>query len=135
MLEIRHVSISYGLHRAVDDVSLQVGDREIVGILGANGAGKSSLLKSIAAIVPALPGRDIRLDGRSIAALPAHRIVEEGLSLVPEGRRIFGELTVRENLLLGAFPRRARAREKENWRACSTCSHAWRSAWTKSRGR
>jgi branched-chain amino acid transport system ATP-binding protein len=114
MLEVRNVSVAYGLHRAVDDVSLDVGATEIVVILGANGAGKSSLLKCLAGIVPALPGRDVRLAGRSISTLRAYEIVEEGLSLVPEGRRIFGELTVRENLFLGAYPRRARARERES---------------------
>ena len=106
--------MAYGLHRAVDDVSLDVGETEIVVILGANGAGKTSLLKSIACVIPALPGCSVRLGGRSIAALAPHRIVEEGVALVPEGRGIFGDLTVRENLLLGAYPQRARAGEKEN---------------------
>src|SRR5262245_6320219 len=111
MLQAKGISVAYGLHRAVDDVSLDVGAKEIVVILGANGAGKSSLLRSIAGAVPALPGREVRLAGRPIASLPAYRIVEEGVALVPEGRGIFGELTVRENLLLGAYPRRARERE------------------------
>jgi branched-chain amino acid transport system ATP-binding protein len=114
ILEAKGISVAYGLHRAVDDVSVEVGKNEIVVILGANGAGKSSLLRSLAGTVPALPGREVRLAGRSIASLPAHRIVEEGLAVVPEGRGIFGELTVRENLLLGAYPRRAQAREREN---------------------
>jgi branched-chain amino acid transport system ATP-binding protein len=114
MLEARRISVSYSLHRAVDDVSLDVGENEIVVILGANGAGKTSLLRSLAGTVPGSPGREIRLAGRSISSLPAHRIVEEGLALVPEGRGVFGELTVRENLMLGAYPRRAQSREREN---------------------
>ena len=112
MLEVCQVSVVYGRHRALDDVSLTVGRSEIVIILGANGAGKSSLLKSAVGLVPAVRGSEIRVGDKDITRLPAHRIVEEGLALVPEGRGIFGELTVRENLLLGANPRRARLGEK-----------------------
>ena len=81
---------------------------EIVTILGANGAGKTSLLKAIAGVVRTLPGKQVSLGGRDISSLPAHEIVESGLALVPEGRGIFGDLTVKENLLLGANPKRAR---------------------------
>jgi branched-chain amino acid transport system ATP-binding protein len=77
-----------------------------ISILGAHGAGKSSLLKAIAGIVPTLPGKRITLSGQEISSLPPHRIVEAGLALVPEGRGIFGDLTVRENLRLGAYPER-----------------------------
>lgn len=111
MLEVSALSVAYGLHRALDDVRVTVSEAEIVVILGANGAGKTSLLKAIAHTVPARPGRTVRLGGRDVSALPAHLLVEEGLALVPEGRGIFGDLTVRENLLLGAYPRRARAGE------------------------
>ena len=108
MLEVRNLSLAYGLHRALDGVALDVGRGEIVTILGANGAGKTSLLKAIAGVVPTLPGKQVSLAGRDISALPAHEIVESGLALVPEGRGIFGDLTVKENLLLGANPKRAR---------------------------
>ncbi len=111
MLEIRDISAFYGKHRALDGVSLDVGRAEIVVILGANGAGKTTLLKVIAGLVPAGPGARMTMDGRDLAGVPAHRIVEAGLALVPEGRGIFGELTVRENLMLGAFPARARRNE------------------------
>lgn len=111
MLEVLRLSVAYGRHRALDNVSVKVAPGEIVIILGANGAGKSSLLKSMAGLVPALPGGEVRLGTANITRLPAHLIVEEGLALVPEGRGVFGELTVRENLLLGANPRRARAGE------------------------
>jgi branched-chain amino acid transport system ATP-binding protein len=111
MLEVSGLSVSYGLHRALQDLSLRVGTAEIVVILGANGAGKTTLLKAVANTVAAEPGRRIMLGGRDVSALPAHLLVEEGLALVPEGRGIFGELTVRENLLLGAYPKRARAGE------------------------
>lgn len=113
MLEVAGLSVQYGKHRAVDGAALSVGAGEIVVILGANGAGKSSLLKAVAGLQPA-GGATVRLAGRDLAGLPAHAIVEAGLALVPEGRGIFGELTVRENLLLGAFARRARAGEDRN---------------------
>jgi branched-chain amino acid transport system ATP-binding protein len=108
MLEVKNLSLAYGLHRALDGVALSVGRGEIVTILGANGAGKTSLLKAIAGVVRTLPGKQVSLGGRDISALAAHDIVESGLALVPEGRGIFGDLTVKENLLLGANPKRAR---------------------------
>ena len=111
MLEVSGLSVSYGLHRALQDLGLRVDKAEIVVILGANGAGKTTLLKAVANTVAAEPGRRILLGGRDVSPLPAHLLVEEGLALVPEGRGIFGELTVRENLLLGAYPKRARAGE------------------------
>jgi branched-chain amino acid transport system ATP-binding protein len=111
MLEVRDIFAFYGKHRALDGVSLDVARGEIVVILGANGAGKTTLLKVIAGLVPAAPGARITMSGRDLAGLSAHRIVEAGIALVPEGRGIFGELTVRENLLLGAFPARARRNE------------------------
>jgi branched-chain amino acid transport system ATP-binding protein len=114
MLEVQNLSVQYGQHRAVDGVALSVAQGEIVVILGANGGGKTSLLRAIAGLHPAGPDARVRLAGRDLARLPAHAIVEAGLALVPEGRGIFGELTVRENLLLGAFARRARADEAKN---------------------
>jgi branched-chain amino acid transport system ATP-binding protein len=114
MLEVAGLSVRYGQHRAVDDVALTVATGEIVVILGANGAGKSSLLKAVAGLQPPDGRAQVTLAARPLAGLPAHAIVEAGLALVPEGRGIFGELTVRENLLLGAFARRARADEDRN---------------------
>ena len=111
MLEVSAVSAFYGKHRALDNVSLNVGPGEIVVILGANGAGKTTLLKVIGGLVPAAAGARIAMAGRDLAGVPAHQIVEAGLALVPEGRGIFSELSVRENLMLGAFPARARANE------------------------
>jgi branched-chain amino acid transport system ATP-binding protein len=119
MIEVANVSAFYGKHRALDGASLTVARGEIVVILGANGAGKTTLLKVIGGLVPAAPGGRITLSGgdlagRDITGMPAHRIVEAGVALVPEGRGIFGEFTVRENLLLGAYPARARANEAAN---------------------
>lgn len=113
MLEVSGLSVTYGKHRALDDVKLSVSQREIVVILGANGSGKTSLLKAIAGIVPKISAK-ISLTGRDLQKMRANDIVEAGLALVPEGRGIFGELTVRENLMLGAYAKRARSKDKEN---------------------
>jgi len=113
MLEIAGLSVAYGKHRALDDVKLSVSQNEIVVILGANGSGKTSLLKAVAGIVSKSAAK-VSLGGRDLMKLRANDIVEAGLALVPEGRGIFGELTVRENLMLGAYAKRARAKEKDN---------------------
>jgi branched-chain amino acid transport system ATP-binding protein len=107
MLEIRDLTISYGKHVALDQASLSVEQGRMVAILGANGAGKSSLLGAIGGRVRPRSG-DILYRGRSLLDLPAHRLVEEGIALVPEGRGIFPALTVEDNLRLGAIPARAR---------------------------
>ena len=111
MLEVRDIAVSYGRHRALDRISVAVGKGEVCVILGANGAGKSTLLKTIAGMVHADPGGEIVMNGKRITALKPHRIVEEGIALVPEGRGIFGDLSVAENLQLGAFASRARRDE------------------------
>ncbi|MHC2619313.1 branched-chain amino acid transport system ATP-binding protein [Bradyrhizobium huanghuaihaiense] len=113
MLEVAALSHFYGKHQALADVGLGITKGEIVAILGANGAGKSTLLKSIAGLVRPVPGARITFEGQSIGELPAHLIVERGIALVPEGRGVFGELTVAENLQLGAYPARARAGEAD----------------------
>ncbi|MDA7418667.1 ABC transporter ATP-binding protein [Xenophilus arseniciresistens] len=113
MLEVRNVSVRYGQHEALHGVSLDVAPGEIVVMLGANGAGKSSFLKALGGMVKAEPGARATLGGADLMQLPAHRIVEAGLALVPEGRGVFGDLTVRENLQLGAHPARARAGEAQ----------------------
>jgi branched-chain amino acid transport system ATP-binding protein len=114
MLEVCGLSACYGKHRALDGVGLSVARGEIVVILGANGAGKTTLLKAIAGLVPPIRGARVTLDGSDLVGLPSHAIVEAGIALVPEGRGIFAELTVRENLLLGAYAARARSKEASN---------------------
>jgi len=113
MLEVTALSHFYGKHQALAEIALGIGQGEIVAILGANGAGKSTLLKSIAGLVRPAPGAIIRFEGQSIGELPAHLIVERGIAMVPEGRGVFGDLTVAENLQLGAYPARARAGEAD----------------------
>lgn len=114
MLEVRDLSVRYGKHAALHDVSLSVAEGEAVVILGANGAGKSSLLRAVAGLVAPEPGGDVKLDGRSLNATPAHLVLEAGIALVPEGRGIFADLSVIENLRLGAYAQRARANATAN---------------------
>jgi branched-chain amino acid transport system ATP-binding protein len=113
MLECRGISVFYGRHRAVENASVTVSTGEIVVMLGSNGAGKSTLLRALAGQTRMASGSVI-MDGKEIAGQPPHAIVEAGIALVPEDRGIFNELTVRENLLLGAYPQRARANEAQN---------------------
>src|SRR5499427_10054531 len=114
MLESRNVSVFYGRHRALENVSVSVGQGEIVVMLGANGAGKSTFLRAIAGQIRKTDGGSVLMDGTDITRMPPHDIVESGIALVPEDRGIFADLTVQENLTLGAHPRRARSHEAEN---------------------
>lgn len=116
MLEVSRLSVRYGQHQALDEVSLRVAQGELVVILGSNGAGKSSLLKAIGGMVQALPGGQVHLEGIDLLKLPSHRLVEHGLALVPEGRGIFVDLSVRDNLMLGALTKHARNVEELNIR-------------------
>ncbi|MGR7950438.1 ATP-binding cassette domain-containing protein [Alcaligenes sp. RM2] len=105
MLEIKDLSVSYGAVRALDKVSFAVEEASVCAVIGANGAGKSTLMKSISGLVP-VAGGEILLEGQPIQNLSAERRVNLGIALSPEGRRLFPELTVRENLLMGAYLRR-----------------------------
>jgi len=105
MLEVLDLSVSYGAVRALDGVSFYVPAGKIVALLGANGSGKTTALRAIVGLAPLTRGR-IFLDGRQIQDLPTHARISRGLAVVPEGRRIFANLTVYENLLLGAYHRR-----------------------------
>jgi branched-chain amino acid transport system ATP-binding protein len=111
MLRLEHVSVAYGKHEALHDVTLEAESGRTTVILGANGAGKTTLLKTIAGLVRPRPGGKILFEGRQIEQVPPHRIVAAGIALVPEGRRLFGEMTVIENLRLGAYTERARGDE------------------------
>jgi branched-chain amino acid transport system ATP-binding protein len=106
-LEVRDINTYYGNIHALQGVSIVVRDGEIVTLIGANGAGKSTTLRTISGILQPRQGQ-ITLDGRQINGLPPHRIVELGVCQVPEGRRIFPRMTVLENLEMGAFARKDR---------------------------
>jgi branched-chain amino acid transport system ATP-binding protein len=107
VLEIRELDAAYGDIRVLTGVSLSVGPGEIVALLGPNGSGKSTLLTTIAGLLRPRAGR-LHWQGENLAAVPPHLVVERGIALVPEGRRLFGTMTVEENLELGAFAARAR---------------------------
>jgi branched-chain amino acid transport system ATP-binding protein len=105
MLEIEDLHVYYGEIQALKGVALEVRRGEIVTLLGNNGAGKTTTLKSISGLAPPRVGR-ITLEGEPLTGVPAHDVVRRGIAHVPEGRRIFKRLSVRENLMMGAFPRR-----------------------------
>ena len=105
MLEVSNLSVRYGSVEALRDVSIKVETGRLVAILGANGAGKSTLLRAISGIARAASGR-IAIGGESITGLGPEQIVQLGVSHVPEGRGIFPDLTVKENLMIGAYVRR-----------------------------
>jgi branched-chain amino acid transport system ATP-binding protein len=113
MLTIENLAVDHGKLRAIWDLSLNVDKGARVGLLGANGAGKSTTLGAILGIYPPAEG-EIRYDGKSIMGTSPPQNVEAGIALVPEGRRLFGEMTVRENLEMGAYTRSARAGVEEN---------------------
>ena len=108
LLEVKDLNVFYGAIHALRGVSLGVEEGEIVTLIGANGAGKSTTLKTISGLLRSKTG-SITFAGRSISNMPAHKIVGVGISQVPEGRRVFANLTVRENLEMGAFHRSDRA--------------------------
>ena len=107
MLEISNLEVRYGPVAAVRDLTIRVGKGEIVGLIGPNGAGKSTTLHAITGLVPAHEG-EVRLDGESIRGRTPEKVAHAGVALVPEGRRIFADFTVEENLRLGLAARRRR---------------------------
>jgi len=112
VLEVRGLDVSYGDARALESIDLDVAEGEVVCVVGPNGAGKSTLVNSLAGLHRSARG-SIRMDGTDIARLPPHRVCQHGLAIVPEGRRVFPHMTVRENLELGAYRAAARRRRAE----------------------
>jgi branched-chain amino acid transport system ATP-binding protein len=108
MLQIEQIQVNYGAAPALWDVSLQVNAAELVSVIGPNGAGKTTLINAVMGLCPIRAGK-IVWEGETISALPPHRLCERGLALVPESRRLFTGMTVRENLELGAMHEAARA--------------------------
>ncbi len=108
MLSLSGVSASYGSVPAVADISIEVGEGEAVGLLGANGAGKSTTLRAISGLVRLTAGK-VNFLGKDISALPPYKVTELGIAHVPEGRQVFPEMTVQENLEIGAYVPRAKA--------------------------
>ena len=114
MLTLDQVEVSYGAIRALQGISLNIQAGEIVTLIGANGAGKSTTLRAISGLVPANKGR-IVFEGMEVTALSADKIVQRGIGHSPEGRRVFANMSVRENLELGAYTRRDRAGIREDF--------------------
>ncbi len=102
MLNVQNINVYYGNIQAIRDISFHVDDGEIVTLIGANGAGKSTILKSVSGLLRSKTG-DITFDGKSIKSTAPHKIVAQGLAHVPEGRRVFLQMSVEENLEMGAF--------------------------------
>ncbi len=102
LLEVKGLEVYYGVIQALKGISFEVGNGEIVTLIGANGAGKTTTMQSIMGLIPARSGV-LLYDGQEITKMPCHKIVHKGIVQVPEGRRIFQELTVYENLLMGAY--------------------------------
>ncbi len=109
MLKIENLHVSYGGIRALRGISLEVPDGKIVTLIGANGAGKSTTLRTISGLVKADSG-SISYDGEELLGMPIYKILEKGIAMVPEGRRVFTNLTVRENLKIGAYLRNDKAK-------------------------
>ena len=108
MLEVENLHVFYGMIHALKGVSFSVDQGEVIALIGANGAGKTTTLHTITGLLPAKQG-SIRFEGKDITKTPAHKIVEMGIAHVPEGRRIFSQLNVYENLIMGAFTRKDKA--------------------------
>ena len=106
LLEVKNIKVYYGNINAIKDISFEVNEDEIVTLIGANGAGKSSILNTVAGLIKPKSG-DIIFDGQGIIGIPAHKIVSKGMALCPEGRRIFQQLSVKENLEMGSYTRPA----------------------------
>lgn len=110
MLSAQNIKTYYGNIQALKDISLEIRDGEIVTLIGANGAGKTTILKTIAGLLRPKEGKII-FNSRDITGMPAHKVVSESVILVPEGRRVFSKLTVQENLEIGAYSRKINKRQ------------------------
>lgn len=113
MLEIKDIEVFYGMIQAIKGVSFEVNEGEVIALIGANGAGKTTILHSITGLIAPKKGH-ILFEGQEITTTPAHKIVSMGMAHVPEGRRVFAQLTVLENLKMGAFTRRDKDEVEES---------------------
>ena len=113
LLEVKDLTVYYGVIQALKGISFEVNKGEIVTLIGANGAGKTTTMQSIMGLIPASAGM-VTYNGTDITKMPCHKIVHLGMTQVPEGRRVFQELTVYENLLMGAYTEKNKAKIKED---------------------
>ena len=111
MLEVKDIEVYYGMIQAIKGISLEVNEGEIIALIGANGAGKTTSLHTISGLLTPKKG-SIMFNGVDITKVPAHKIVSMGMAHVPEGRRVFAELSVYQNLKMGAYTRKDRRRSR-----------------------
>ncbi len=119
MLEVKDLHVYYGVIEALKGVSFEVNQGEVIALIGANGAGKTTTLHTLTGLLPAKQG-SIIFDGKDITKVPAHKIVHMGIAHVPEGRRVFSELSVYENLIMGAYTRKEKAEIAESLKTVYT---------------
>ncbi|NLK76034.1 MAG: ABC transporter ATP-binding protein [Clostridiales bacterium] len=112
MLEVKNLQVYYGVIQAIKNVSFQVNQGEVIALIGANGAGKTTILHTITGLITAKSG-EVIYEGTDLQKIPAHRIVSLGMAHIPEGRHVFSQLTVYENLLMGAFTRKDKTEIEE----------------------
>lgn len=113
LLEVKNITVYYGVINALKGVSFEVNEGEIVTLIGANGAGKTTIMNSIMGLIHPKSG-EIIYNGQNVMGLPTHKVMRQGLTQVPEGRRIFAELNVYENLILGAYTNKDKAQVKRD---------------------
>lgn len=113
LLEVKELQVHYGVIKALDGISFEVNKGEIVTLIGANGAGKTTTMQSINGLIPA-SGGTVTYNGQNITNMPCHKIVNLGIAQVPEGRRVFQELSVYDNLVMGAYSQKDKSKMKQN---------------------
>ncbi len=113
LLDVKNLEVNYGVIRALKSISFHVEEGEIVSLIGANGAGKTTTMQSIMGLIPIKSGT-VTYNGQDITKVPGYKLVSMGMSQVPEGRRVFQELTVYENLVLGAYSQKDKSKIKED---------------------
>lgn len=113
LLEVNNLQVNYGVIRALKGISFEVNEGEIVSLIGANGAGKTTTMQSIMGLIP-IKGGTVTYDGKVINKIPGHKLISMGMSQVPEGRRVFQELTVYENLIMGGYTQKSKKQIKED---------------------
>ncbi|MGN1316137.1 MAG: ABC transporter ATP-binding protein [Acutalibacteraceae bacterium] len=120
LLEVKKLQVHYGVIKALDGISFEVNKGEIVTLIGANGAGKTTTMQSINGLIPA-SGGTVTYNGRDITNMPCHKIVNLGIAQVPEGRRVFQELSVYDNLVMGAYSQKDKSKMKQNIEEIYAC--------------
>ncbi|MDF2511340.1 MAG: braG [Herbinix sp.] len=113
MLEVKNLQVYYGVIQAIKDVSFEVNQGEVIALIGANGAGKTTILHTVTGLIPAKSG-EVIFEGTDLQKIAAHKIVSLGIAHIPEGRHVFAQLSVYENLLMGAFTRKDKAEIEES---------------------